>query len=235
MPILPEGYQGTVTSKEKISPTVFHLKLELDRSISYEAGQYASWLIGDARRPMSFALPACNNKVEFISDTAAGGIASCFIKDLTLNETIRLLAPYGRFTLDKNSSLPLLFIATGTGIAPLRAHIYEEFSQPTPRPITLIFGNRNQESQLLQSEFAMLAKTRDNFTYIPVCSDPLPAWDGECGMVTSTILSRIDSLSHSSVYICGNPSMVKDVVKILKDNKVPTEKIHTEQYPTTLV
>ena len=228
---LPEMYDAQIVTKERATPSTYLVQLETTKPVSYQSGQYASWLINETRRPFSFARPANNTKVEFLIDTSPGGLASRYISGLSIGDKVQFLAPYGRFTVDHEDSHPLLFIATGTGIAPLRAHIYEELAKENPRPITLVFGNRDHEHIPFFDEFTALACDKTAlFTFTPTCLEPLPGWTGECGSVADIASRLLKPLSSFTAYICGNPAMVKDTALMLKNNSVPPERIHTEQY-----
>lgn len=228
--VIPKKYTATLVAKEQLSPKVMLLQLEPAASVTFTEGQYASFLIGNQRRTYSFASSREDKLLDFVIDVSPGGVGSTWAKQLILGQAVAFLAPFGRFTLQPGSR-PLLFIATGAGIAPIRGHIKQGMHKHDPRPMTLVFGNQNEKYCLHFDEFETLAKqARDKFTFIPVCSDPSEAWSGERGLVTHITPTRIRGLPQYDIYICGSPAMVKDTVTMLQEHEVPLEQIHTEKF-----
>lgn len=228
--VLPQEYEGTVIATSPLTPKVVWLRAETAAPLSYTAGQYASFLINVHRRPLSYASPAADRTIEFIVDVTPGGVASTYVAQLKEGDRFRFLSPYGRFIVAAASPRPLLFIATGSGIAPIRAQILEQLATAEPRPMTLFFGNKDEEHMFLQDEFTRLADAHRHFTFIPMLSEPSAAWTGERGLVTQVVPRRIADVPAYDVYICGNPDMVKDVKAVLEQAGVPRAQMHTEQF-----
>lgn len=227
---LPQQYTGTIVRQEAISPKVRWMQLTADRPIPFAPGQYASFLIDNNRRPLSFASLPTDKLIDFVVDVSPGGVASKFIANLKPNDEVKMLAPYGRFTLKTTHSRPYLFIATGAGIAPIRAQIKFLLAQEKPRQLSLIFGNHHEEYLLFAEEWQKLAEQQKNFAFIPVLSEPSESWSGERGLVTEVVPRRVANFADYDVYVCGNPQMVKDTLAMLPGNGVPSVYIHTEQF-----
>lgn len=224
--VLPQQYTGTVIRQEAISPKVRVLQLQPDRPIPFAAGQYASFLINNSRRPLSFASLPTDKLIDFVVDISPGGVASQCVQNLKPGDSVQMLAPYGRFIIQINHQRPYLFIATGVGIAPIRSQIKAVIG----RTVTLVFGNHNEEYLLFPEEWRKLVEEQPNFTFIPVLSEPSEAWQGERGLVTEVTPRRIANLAECDVYVCGSPAMVKDTLAILQQHGVPSEYIHTEKF-----
>lgn len=229
-PVIPVQHSGIVTSTAVLSPKIIHIALRREQPLNYTAGQYASFLIENARRPLSYATPDDGGDLEFIVDIAPDGIASKYVAALAVGDVVQFLTPYGRFMVDHGDTRPLVFLATGSGIAPIRAQIQDELQHGTERPITLLFGNRDEAHMFLLDEFYALEKQYPNFTFIPVCSEPTNSWQGERGLVTEVVLRRVPDLLAHSAYICGGPAMVKDSLALLLSQGIPKEFLHTEQF-----
>jgi NAD(P)H-flavin reductase len=227
---IPQEYAATVVATEQLSPKVKLLSLATDRPIPYIPGQYASLLFGNVRRPISFASLPGQDTIQFVIDFSPGGPASIFARDSRAGDTLRLLAPYGRFVLDTQTERPLLFVATGTGIAPIRTHLEQATRLRPDWPTTLIFGTYTEEHLLFRQEFERRATHDPAFSYLPVLSDAVDAWTGERGWVTHVLPKRMTDVSQYSTYVCGNPAMVKDAVALLAKLGVPKEHIHSEQF-----
>ena len=71
-----------------------------------------------------------------------------------------------------------LFVATGTGIAPIRSMLQHVFSLGTERRLTLLFGARYASGLLYRKEFERLASEHQNFVFLPTLSRPDDIWSG---------------------------------------------------------
>lgn len=226
-----QEYTARVTHSEYISPKVIHVKAIPDREVDYVPGQYASLFVDqEIQRLYSFTSPSSDPHVEFIIDVEPNGPGSKYVKNVQIDDKIRFLAPFGHFTLDSSSNRPLLFIATGTGIAPLKAHI-EYITETDPsRQITLIFGNKDEEHLIFHEEFSTLNINNSNFKYLPVCSTPSSAWGKDQGLVTDVLVDKIANPTTYDSYICGNSPMILSAMTTLRQKDVPDNQIHLESY-----
>ena len=126
---------------------------------------------------------------------------------------MRFEGPLGTFYLREESDKPIIFVAGGTGFAPIKGiilHALHHDIQMT-RPMVLYWGARSKQDLYLpdlpgrwQSEHPA------RFTYIPVLSEPKPedAWPGRVGFVHQAVLSDFSDLSGYDVYACGGPAMI---------------------------
>jgi NAD(P)H-flavin reductase len=134
--------------------------------------------------------------------------------------------PAGTFLLREYPDRRLLFVATGTGIAPLRSMIYARL--PSPTPVTLIWGLRNESDLYYQEELAELATEFPEFSYTVTLSQPSPEWRGARGRVQSVIESTIDRVDDLAVYVCGGHEMIQSVTALIRARGMCP--IHREQY-----
>src|SRR3990167_1511722 len=104
--VIPRQYTGLVTATARLSPKIIVVQLNPSQPVAYTAGQYASFLIDGARRPLSFATPATYPYLEFIVDVSPGGIASRYVEQLQPHDTVTMLSPYGRFTINPDALRP---------------------------------------------------------------------------------------------------------------------------------
>lgn len=103
--------------------------------------------------------------------------------------------------------MPLIFLATGTGIAPIISILKsldenEGFKQE--RNISVYWGNRYSEEFIWQPIFQKL-----NVNFVKVCSKPNQGWDGEKGYVQDSVLAKESGLLECSVYACGSNAMIQ--------------------------
>lgn len=227
MVAIPKRYTTYLVAKRQLTSTVYSLLFQATKSLIYQPGQYASWIIGPHRRPMSFAVPPAGTRTEFIVDISLGGVASHFIQTLKTGDKLEFLAPYGRFVLDPSDTLPRLFLATGTGIAPIRAQLLADDSKSKA---ILVFGARLPSHRFLDHELAVLAQQKRNLTFIPVCLHHSPEWSGAVGHVVQVAVSSLKQLENHIVYVCGSPQFVTETTGFLIAHGLPRQHIKSEQY-----
>ena len=144
-----------------------------------------------------------------------GGTFSKFVfEELKERGIVRFEGPHGSFFLREDSDKPMVLLAGGTGFAPIKAVIEHAFHQGIDRQMVLYWGARAKADLYLSELPAQWARENDNFTFIPVLSDPLPGdgWAGRTGLVHQAVLDDFASLAGYQVYACGAPAMT-DVAK----------------------
>lgn len=227
MTTIPRRYTAHLMIKQRLTPTVLQLVFQTTEPLLYEPGQYASWLLGKHRRPMSFATPPAGTQAEFLVDIAPGGIASQFSQQLTVGDTMNFLAPYGQFVIDEANHQPRLFLATGTGIAPIRAQLLADHSH---QAAILVFGALTAEKHFLEQEFRVLSQEHASLTFVPVCRYQTAGWSGAVGHVAEVALDTVDKPTNYTAYVCGSPEFVNEATHILTARGLSQQYIHTEQY-----
>ncbi len=215
----------------------FEFALAAGHPFTFRAGQFISmhlpgngaddvraYSLASAPRPAGFDL--CLNRV-------AGGRFSNYLCDLPPGSTIRFAGPFGFFTLPERLERNLVFVATGTGIAPIRSMLQELFApgRAPEREVWLIFGVRYPETILYRSEFEQLAAAHSNFHFWPTLSRAPESWTGRRGHVQPHLeaLCR-DRVGRLDIYVCGLKLMVDDVRARLKTMGFDRKAIHYEKY-----
>ncbi len=208
-----------VNAITKPSADVAILKLQLPAAERFQflAGQYLEFLLKDGqRRAYSIAnAPDQDDPLELHIRHLPGGLFTDFVfgaKDPALKEKdiLRFEGPLGSFFLREDSKKPIIFVAAGTGFAPIKSIVEQMQLKKIQRPIHLYWGGR-RPSDLYLNELCQ-SWTRDipNFKYIPVVSDALPEdrWTGRAGFVHQAVIADHSDLSPYQVYACGAPVMV---------------------------
>ncbi len=207
--------------------------LRPEKPFSYTAGQFLMLSIPHnnriVRRAYSIASPPGSGTVEICLNYLPQGAASEFLFNAKEGTPVEVDGPYGVFTV-KSSSSDRLFIATGTGIAPIRAMIMDLLQQPVPQRITLIFGERTETELLYRREFEALAQKHRHFRYVPVLSRAAEGWNGGRGYVQDAMQKYLKAPKEVDVYICGLRDMVDDVKGKLLAMGVDARSILTEKF-----
>ena len=199
------------------------LRLKEPPAITFKAGQFVSFEVGrDALnrtivRPYSIASqPSQRERVLLLLNLVPGGPGSTYLFSLRVGDETQFKGPTGAFYLRDDPARDILFVATATGIAPLRSMLYALSERGFPRPVTLYWGLRSQRDLYYKDELEALASAHPNFSFITTLSRPEDGWTGERGRVTPLVETRIASVQNLAVYLCGNEGMIKDVTAVLQ-------------------
>ena len=195
------------------------LKLQLPASERFQflAGQYLEFLLKDGqRRAYSIAnAPEQEGPLELHIRHLPGGLFTDFVfaaKDPALKEKdiLRFEGPLGSFFLREDSKKPIIFVAAGTGFAPIKSIIEQMQAKKIQRPISLYWGGRRPSDLYMNSLCETWAQDLPDFKYIPAISDALPedTWDGRSGFVHEAVMTDHPNLKDFQVYACGAPVMV---------------------------
>jgi CDP-4-dehydro-6-deoxyglucose reductase, E3 len=191
------------------------LRLPLHLNLRFESGQYVDFIFPDGtRRSYSIANPSTSAgtiDLEFHIRHLPGGVfTDRLFTGLKPREKLQFEGPLGTFFL-RESSKPVLFLASGTGYAPIRSMLLKHLPLDTPRPMTLYWGGRTRQDLYMMQEAEDLAARHANFKFVPVLSDAAPedGWSGATGFVHAAVMRDIPDLSRWQVYACGSPLMVE--------------------------
>jgi CDP-4-dehydro-6-deoxyglucose reductase len=206
-----------VESIDKPAPDVAIVKLKLpaNERLQYLAGQYIDLLLKDnRRRSFSLATPPHDDALLelHIRHLPGGWFSDQLFMQFKGREILRFEGPLGTFFLREESDKPIIFVAGGTGFAPIKGIIEHALHREidVTRPMVLYWGARAKQDLYLPDLPGTWQQRSRNFTYIPVLSDPVPedAWQGRNGFVHQAVLDDFADLSGYQVYVCGGPAMV---------------------------
>ncbi len=213
----------------------FDFQLLNGASLDFLAGQFvmANVLrVGKmVRKPYSIASPPSQkDSLQLIITRVEGGFVSNYFHNMKVGDHLPMDGPYGKFTV-KDAHEDLIFVATGTGIAPFRSQIITLFEQGVKNDIWVFFGVRYEDQILYEPEFRALAAKHKNFHFVPTISRPRPGkWNGETGYVQAAIKKHIADPKGKDVYICGIVPMVEDVKKVTQEMGFAESQVHYEKY-----
>ena len=236
-------YQASLIKIQEESPTTKRFWLEIEKAempFSFRAGQFITMdlPIGETRldRWRSYSIanaPDDSNILELCIVKLEGGRASkYFFEDIKVGQNFRFKGPGGVFTLPKTLENDLVFICTGTGVAPFRSMILDLINKEGKLPnIHLIFGTRKTEGILYRQELEALTERYSNFKYSIALSREEVA-DTYHGYVHQIYKKGYaDNHKKHTFYLCGWSNMVDEATDILiKKMKVDERRVVTELY-----
>lgn len=217
-----------VQALDRLCHDVMQLTLALPKSqpFRYIAGQYIDILLRDGRRrSFSMANPSDGSPLELHVRHVAGGVFSGRVfETMKARELLRLEGPFGTFFLRDDSDDAIVFVAGGTGLAPIKAIIDQSLIDGVKRPMHLYWGAR-QARDLYAHEWATaIAENHAHIRYTPVLSEPatesVPSaessagsseWTGATGWVHDCVLRDHPNLAGRQVYAAGPPAMIEAI------------------------
>lgn len=186
----------------------------------FAEGQFLSLMLADgSRRSYSYA-GACRDDGTFELHVRlhAGGRFSTLLTQGTLRPGSRLeaIGPFGECVWQPATAAdaPVLMLATGTGLAPLKALLEAQLPQPGA-PLWLYWGGVSEQDLYLHDQLRALARRAPRFHYVPVLSQPSAHWPGERGFVQEIAMRDHRDLRAGTVYACGAPVMVRSALQQL--------------------
>lgn len=196
---------------EKVAGDVVRVVLRLPpgRELSFHPGQYVNVIgAGGLRRSYSLANAAASDKrLELhIRAVAGGAMSEYWFSRARVDDLLRLNGPLGTFFLRNVGGLDLIFLATGTGIAPVKAMLEGIEALPPavrPRSVAVYWGGRTVDDLYFD-----VASLPGDHRYVPVLSRAGSDWTGARGHVQDVLLAEHPDLNGAVVYACGSDAMI---------------------------
>lgn len=230
-----------VSEMKKVADDVMvvHLQTPGSEAFRYEPGQYIEFILKDgSRRAYSLATcPVEGALIELHIRHMPGGIFTDYVfgvgsSAMKVREILRLEGPLGSFFLRKDSDKPMIFLASGTGFAPLKAMMEEVIDTGITRPISLYWGGRRPADLYMMDLCRSWEEQLPNFKFIPVVSDAQSEdnWQGRTGFVHAAVLEDISDLSGYQVYACGAPIVVSSAREAYAKAGLPAEEFYADSF-----
>lgn len=204
-----------VEQMEKRADDVMVLKIKLpaNERLQFLAGQHIEFQLKDGRsRSYSLANPPHDDALlELHIRHVPGGLFSGQVfSAMKVRDILRLKGPLGSFFIREDSDKPMIFVAGGTGFAPIKGMLEHAFAAHMDREIVLYWGVRARKDLYMAELPQRWAAEHPNFSFVPVLSDPAPddAWQGRTGNVHAAVLADFADLTDYQVYVSGAPVMV---------------------------
>ena len=226
----------TKTSPAKIARIKRHnediveIILRLPPKVDFEflEGQYLEVIYKEIRRSYSIASISDEKNLTLIIKRFETGLMSDYwFNHAKENDLLRIEGPKGTFFV-RDISKPLLFLATGTGIAPVISMLRALDENPEfvqCQPINVFWGNRSSGDFIYSPKFKKL-----NVRFNNVCSRPEADWTGEVGYVQKVALEKLKNLTEFNVYACGSSDMIGSAKHLFKKIGLPENMFYSDAF-----
>lgn len=221
-----------------IAHDVMELRVQLPQNqrFHYLPGQYIDLLMRDGRR-RSFSIanpPGEEGTLELhVRRVPDGYFTNYIFEGMKERDLLRFQGPLGTFFLrDGDEERPLIFVAGGTGFAPIKAILEHAFGEGISRPVHLFWGARAMRD-LYMRELAESWQARyDNFSFTPVLSEPGgdDQWAGDTGWVHEAVTLYYPDLSGYQVYASGPPPMIEALHKSFPEHGLPEDQLFYDSF-----
>lgn len=229
-----EDVPHVLVSRQRRTPAVVELALEpVAEPLSYRAGQYV--LVGDEDagvpvRSYSVAnAPEDSGRITLLVTEVDGGATSTWLSTgLPMGGTALVSGPYGTFVADPRAGHPVLGLAGGSGLAPIRALAEDAVGRGVPQPFTVLFSARTEDDVIDLDRFRTWEQQHPRFRYVRTLtrsSGPPPV-----GRVDEVLPEVVSDLSEHDVFVAGAPGFVAAAAGAARRLGVLPGRLHTEEF-----
>ena len=227
-----DRYIGTIIQNEKHTPDVSVLKITFSgiENFNHIPGQFVMISIDGinnekgipAKRAYSIASsPSSNDHMEICIKKE--GIFSTALYNLAIGSKINIEGPFGKFNLGDSKDKNIVFIAGGTGIAPLISMIRYLIHTTNYRHIDLIYSVKTKDGIIYNEELKTLSKEKNFKLHLFLTRE-----EGGQGRITKESLNKILNGNDYDVYMCGKNEMIAEMIKNLEELGFDRERLHKE-------
>jgi Na+-transporting NADH:ubiquinone oxidoreductase subunit F len=218
----------------------FRFELIEPENIDYIPGQYIQLLTpiyekssDEVYRAYSISSdPAEKNAIELIIRLVPGGICTtwCF-EYLKVGDEVKFNGPYGDFRLSK-SDAPIVFIAGGSGMAPIKCMLHYMKNTENKRKAVYFFGANKVKELCLTDLMSDFESNLNDFKFVPVVAsqEEDENWNGQQGLVTEAVEKNLKDAEKHEAYLCGSPGMIDAAIEVLIKLGMPEKAIFYDKF-----
>jgi CDP-4-dehydro-6-deoxyglucose reductase/ferredoxin-NAD(P)+ reductase (naphthalene dioxygenase ferredoxin-specific) len=202
-----------------------------DAPLRFHAGQYARLGFSSyPRRDYSMANRPDEPILEFHIRDMGEGPSRYAVRTLRSNELVDLEGPFGTAYLRPEHRGPILAVAGGSGLAPIKSIVETALNDDRERQIMLYFGARTERDLYFLDRFAALGRRHANLRFVPVVSEPTVPTPHRTGLIADAIATDLSSLIGLKAYLAGPPALVQDVAEKLQARGLAQDDIHADPF-----
>ena len=222
-----------INSLTKLTDDVVEVILRLPpgQPLKFLAGQYVDVIgRGGIRRSYSIANAPRQDGciVLYIKRVEAGEMSHYWFNEASSNDLLRLEGPLGTFFFRDNAPGTIVLLATGTGIAPVKALLEDLDANPgkvVDRRVLVFWGNRHQKDLFWKPQFENI-----DVYYTPVLSRAGDEWSGASGYVQDTVIERELEMDDLIVYACGSEEMIHSAQELLFERGLSAARFYSDAF-----
>jgi ferredoxin-NADP reductase len=227
-----------VRGVRRATPSSCIVSLDLDGALfPYRAGQVASLGPEGAGDGVPYSIASApeetgaDSALQFLIKLDSGGRWGDRFEPLRRGARVSVRGPSGSFVFpDAPAERRFLFIAGGTGIAPLRSMIRHVVLTERPGHIALLYSARTPHDFAYLPELRRMVR-RGELQLTTTATRELSArWRGAKGRIAATQLAPLIESPETLCFVCGPASMVSDVPPMLQELGIDRNRIRLEDW-----
>jgi len=226
----------TVRELDRMTHDIVRVRLSVEAGgpFDFTAGQYAEVSFdGLPPRDYSMANRPSRETLEFhIRHIPDGAVSAYANTNLKVGDTVHVDGPHGISYYRAKHTGPIVALAGGSGLAPIKSIIEEALGEGAEQPIHMYFGVRDERDLYLEDHFQALAARHANLSFTPVLSEPNETTARRTGYLADVIAADFAGLDGSKVYLAGPPIMVETCVEQVRQRGAGDEDCHADAFYT---
>lgn len=225
-------FPSKIDSIEMLTEDVVKITLRLPPAVKFQfnAGQYVNLIKNGITRSYSVANFSKSKLEFFIKNYNGGAMSNYWFNEAKTNDLIRVEGPLGTFFVRETNKKHLIFLGTGTGVAPIKAILDNIEENPTivENKEVWVFNGARHSNDLFWTP-----KT-ENFkvNYVPVLSREIHSGIYK-GYVQQAVVDKNIDLENAQVYACGSVKMIEDAKKLLIENNLEENQFFSDAFVQT--
>ncbi|MFK8038468.1 MAG: FAD-binding oxidoreductase [Crocinitomicaceae bacterium] len=234
-----------ITEIIKETPETVSISFQIPESLAndfqFKAGQYLTLkcIINgeDVRRSYSISSAPHEGKMTVAVKKVENGIFSTHAQNLSIGDTIDVMAPQGNFVLKSDKTKNYVFFAAGSGITPIISLIKNVLNTNNGSTVKLFYGNKTAHQTIYKADLDQLAQDNENFDLYYILSKENGLNDNLSGRLNNTKIEAIYNsylANHTidDIYTCGPESMIHSVTEFFTSKNIKDTNIHFELFTT---
>ena len=209
---------------------VITLRLPPNANFHYLPGQYIDMTYQGVKRSYSIAnAQVVSTGIELhIRRVPNGRLSELLFTEIKKESLLRIEGPKGTFFV-RDTGRPIIFLAGGTGFAPIKAMIEKLVADQCRRRFHIYWGMPSA-SMFYHDIARQWAESHASISYIPVVSEPGENWQGRTGLVHKAVLEDFSDLSDFDVNACGSPLMIEAAKKDFLLNGLDARNFYSDAF-----
>jgi ferredoxin-NADP reductase len=230
-----KSYRVRLMNKRGVAEGAVAYEFAKPKGFNYLPGQFVTLSLADAGtgQTRSFSLASAPYEKRLMAAVWQG--TSPFklcLQKLRPGSEVVIKGPFGKFTLDNETSKPAVFLAGGIGITPVRSIVLQTDHDGLGRELAIFYSSRTPETAPFLAELGRIRKP--NYAFIPTMTrlpESRRSWDGERGRINSTMLEKyLPDPTGAIYYLVGSTRFVNAMIKMLKKMDIGPEAMKLEKF-----
>ncbi|MBI1847973.1 MAG: FAD-dependent oxidoreductase [Candidatus Rokubacteria bacterium] len=230
----PRECRARVAAVRALAAEILEADLDMlePPALAFEAGQWVSVPFGPkiVRAYSIASSPRAPARITLCADVAPGWIGSRWFHALAPGAEVGFKGPLGGFTLARDETRRLLFVAEEIGIVPVRSILANLYAVSGTREATLVYWARDPSWLVYGGELAALTRRPSGLTYRPVVREAPAGWDGERGDVAAVVDRVVDDVAGVVAYVAGGGGTIDRVRQVLMAKGMERKAVKWEKF-----